>query len=151
MAINLETNQYSAQFNAFVQFAKGEGLTQDTLVRIDESETGPGILGLNGAPRKIVVKEGDEIKGFTNPFFIRSKTNKDLNYQVRELFLRTILDVCNVTDVDKLPPAVRAVLNKATSARRAIRSPCAASAPLPRPCARLRVRKGATWTRSRRR
>ena len=112
MAINLETNQYSAQFNAFVQFAKNKDLTEDTLVRIDASEKGPGFLGPNGVPRKIVVKEGDEIKGFTNPFFIRSKTHKDLNFAVRELFLKTILDVCNVTDVDKLPPAVRAVLNK---------------------------------------
>lgn len=112
MAINLETNQYSAQFNAFVQFAKNKDLTEDTLVRIDASEKGPGFLGPNGVPRKIVVKEGDEIKGFTNPFFIRSKTHKDLNFAVRELFLKTILDVCNVTDVDHLPPAVRAVLNK---------------------------------------
>ena len=112
MAINLETNQFSAQFNEFVQFAKREGLTQDTLVRIDAGETGRGMLGPNGAPRKIVVKEGDEIKGITNPFFIRSKTNKDLNFAVRELFLKTILDVCNVTDVDKLPKTVRAVLNK---------------------------------------
>ena len=111
MAINLNLKTYGEQFNAFVNFANANAGNADALACIQGDVAG-GLLDPDGKARTIVAKVGDEIKGFTNPFFKRSQTHKDLNNAVRDLFKETVLKVCGVDDIDKLPPSVLAVMKK---------------------------------------
>lgn len=98
-AINLDVAKYGAQFRAFVEFASGQR-NQDTIARIEGE--GHRLQGPDGAPRNIVVKEGDGLKRMS-----RSQNDKDVNDNVRALFRRTVLAVCGAESVDELPEAVR--------------------------------------------
>ena len=98
-AINLDVAKYGAQFRAFVDFASGQR-NQDTIARIEGE--GHRLQGPDGAPRNIVVKEGDGLKRMS-----RSQNDKDVNDNVRALFRRTVLAVCGAESVDELPEAVR--------------------------------------------
>jgi len=113
MAINLNDSLYGAQFRAFQALADDTKLGQDALVSVDESNRGKGLLNEAGERRTIVVKnDGDEIRSFTNPFFSRKKTQKDLNNEVRDLFKETVLKICGAKTLDDLPKAVRDVMKK---------------------------------------
>lgn len=98
-AINLDVAKYGAQFRAFVEFASSQR-NQDTIARIEGE--GHRLQGSDGAPRNIVVKEGDGLKRMS-----RSQNDKDVNDNVRALFRRTVLAVCGAESVDELPEAVR--------------------------------------------
>ena len=112
MAINLNIEGYGAQFNAFVDFAKANGNNPDTLARIDGDVH--NLLDPEGNVRTIVAKtDDDKIKRFRqNLFFSRNQDQKDLNNAVRNLFKETVLKVCGVKTIDKLPPSVLAVMRK---------------------------------------
>jgi len=71
------------------------------------------LLNEAGERRTIVVKnDGDEIRSFTNPFFSRKQTQRDLNNEVRDLFKETVLKICGAKTLDDLPKAVRDVMKK---------------------------------------
>ena len=113
MAINLNDALYGAQFRAFQALANDTKLDQDSLVSVDESNRGKGLLNEAGERRKIVVKnDGDEIRSLANPFFSRKKTQRDLNNEVRNLFKETVLKVCGAKTLDDLPKAVQDVMKK---------------------------------------
>ena len=113
MAINLNDALYGAQFRAFQALANDTKLDQDSLVSVDESNRGKGLLNEAGERRKIVVKnDGDEIRSLANPFFSRKKTQRDLNNEVRNLFKETVLKVCGAQTMDDLPKAVQDVMKK---------------------------------------
>ena len=113
MAINLNDSLYGAQFRAFQALANDTKLDQDTLVSVDESGRGKGLLNEAGEQRTIVVKnDGDEIKGFSNPFFSRKQNQIDLNNEVRNLFKETVLKICGAKSLDDLPKAVLSVMRK---------------------------------------
>ena len=108
MAINLNDSLYGAQFSAFRSLANDARLSQDTLVSVDESCRGKGLLNQNGEKRTIVVKQGDTIR----PLFGRSQGHKDLNNEVRNLFKETVLRICDAKTLDDLPKAVQDVMKK---------------------------------------
>ena len=111
MAINLNDALYGAQFRAFQALANDTKLDQDSLVSVDESNRGKGLLNEAGERRKIVVKnDGDEIRSLANPFFSRKKTQRDLNNEVRNLFKETVLKICGAKTLKELPKAVHDVM-----------------------------------------
>ena len=113
MAINLNLKTYGDQFRAFVNFANANANNADTLACIDGDAPG-GLLDPEGNVRAIVAKtDDDKIKRFKhNLLFSRTDDQKALNNAVRTLFKETILKVCGVDDIDKLPPSVLAVMRK---------------------------------------
>ncbi len=102
MAINLD----NAQFRAFRALADDAKLGQDTLVSVDGSGRGKGLLNEAGESRRIVVKKGDTIR----PLFGRSQGHVDLNNEVRDLFKETVLKVCGARTMDDLPESVFSVM-----------------------------------------
>lgn len=106
MAINLNLEKFGAQFRAFQALADDAKLGQDTLVSVDGSGRGKGLLNEAGESRRIVVKKGDTIR----PLFGRSQGHVDLNNEVRDLFKETVLKVCGVRTMDDLPESVFKVM-----------------------------------------
>ena len=91
--------------------ASEAGLSQDSLVSVDDAGRGKGLLNKDGERRTIVVKkDGDQIKSFDNPFFSRNQVQKDLNNEVRNLFKETVLKICGVGTLDELPKSVLDVM-----------------------------------------
>ena len=113
MAINLNLDKYGDQFRAFVNFANANANNADTLACIQGDAPG-GLLDPDGKARTIVAKtDDDRIKSLRkNQFFNRNDDQKALNNSVRDLFKETVLKVCGVDDIDKLPPSVLAVMRK---------------------------------------
>ena len=112
MAIELNANQYAAQFSAFVKFAGNNN--QGFVARIEKQKPdnklldpdNPGkLVGPDGQARNIVAKSWDG-----SGQFLRTKGSRSVNNEVRELFLKTILGVCGVKDVEQLPQSVQDVL-----------------------------------------
>jgi hypothetical protein len=112
MAIELNANQYAAQFSAFVKFAGHNN--QGFVARIEKQKPdnklldpdNPGkLVGTDGQARNIVAKSWD---GSKNVF--RTKGSRSVNNEVRELFLKTILGVCGAKKVEDLPQSVQDVL-----------------------------------------
>ena len=97
MAVNLNDSLYGAQFRAFQALADDAKLGQDTLVSVDGSGRGKGLLNEAGESRRIVVKKGDTIR----PLFGRSQGHVDLNNEVRDLFKETVLKVCGARTMDE--------------------------------------------------
>lgn len=97
--INLNVEDYGAQYKAFVDFASK--VDENTIVRRDAENTDVSLLGLNGEPRKIIAKTGD---GWGH--FWRGSTSQTVNKRVRDLFMETVLKVCGVTQEKDLPKAV---------------------------------------------
>ena len=104
MAINLNTKTYGEQFNAFVNFAS-KNRNLGNVARIGETKAGTHLLGKNGEPRTIVAKDWD---GAGQVW--RFSSSRKVNNEVRDLFLKTILSVCNVDKVEDLPPSVQDAL-----------------------------------------
>ena len=118
MAIDLNVNKYGAQFSAFVDFAK-KATDENTVVCVSEDKTKTEeqnrkefedrlLRGIDGSPRSITAKTDDDGKGK----IWRGEGRKNLNNDVRGLFLRTVLAVCGVKKIDDLPPAVYDVMKK---------------------------------------
>lgn len=103
MAINI--NQLNAQFDAFVTFARDHKNDPSYIARIEKREPGAGLIDLDGQVRTITAKSWDG-----RAQFWRTSGSRKVNNDVRTLFLNTILGVCGVDRIDKLPPSVQAVL-----------------------------------------
>ena len=112
MAIELNANQYAAQFSAFVKFAGHNN--QGFVARIEKQKPdnnlldpdNPGkLVGPDGQARNIVAKSWDG-----SGQFLRTKGSRTVNNEVRELFLKTILGVCGAKKVEDLPQSVQDVL-----------------------------------------
>lgn len=112
MAINLNANQYAAQFSAFVKFAGHNN--QGFVARIEKQKPDNNLLdpdnpgkqvGPDGQARNIVAKSWDG-----SGQFLRTKGSRSVNNEVRELFLKTILGVCGAQKVEDLPQSVQDVL-----------------------------------------
>ena len=117
MSINLNVNKYGAQFSAFVDFAKNTA-DENTIVCVSEDKTKTKaeneaefenrLKGIDGTPRAITAKTVSDRKGK----IFRRENSKNINNDVRGLFLRTVLAVCGVKKIDDLPPAVLDVMRK---------------------------------------
>lgn len=111
----IKTKNYDiiVSFRAFVNFANANANNADTLACIQGDAPG-GLLDPDGKARTIVAKtDDDRIKSLRkNQFFNRNDDQKALNNSVRDLFKETVLKVCGVDDIDKLPPSVLAVMRK---------------------------------------
>ena len=112
MAIELNANQYAAQFSAFVKFAGHNN--QGFVARIEKQKPdnnlldpdNPGkLVGPDGQARNIVAKSWDG-----SGQVLRGKGSRTVNNEVRELFLKTILGVCGAKKVEDLPQSVQDVL-----------------------------------------
>lgn len=104
MAINLNTATYREQFNAFVNFAS-KHRNPDHVARVGETRAGTDIIGLEGEPRTITAKDWDGAGQV-----LRSAAARKVNNEVRDLFLKTIISVCNVKTIEELPQSVKDVL-----------------------------------------
>ena len=109
MAINLNPNQYAAQFSAFVKFAGNNN--QGFVARIEKQKPelnlidpdNPGkLVGPDGQARNIVAKSWDG-----SGLVLRGKDSRSVNNAVRDLFLETILGVCGAETTENLPQSVR--------------------------------------------
>lgn len=107
MAINLNIEKYGAQFQMFAAFA-AEHQNPDFVARVERLELGQPLIGQDGAARRIVAKDWD---GSGQVW--RRKGSRDVNNEIRTLFLQTILAVCGVNSKEELPPSVRDVLKGA--------------------------------------
>ncbi len=117
MAIDLNVNKYGAQFSAFVDFAKNAA-DENTIVCVSddknktEAENNAArearMLGNDGTPRAITAKTVSDHKGK----LFRWENSRNINNDVRGLFLRTVLAVCGVNRIDDLPQAVFDVMRK---------------------------------------
>ena len=97
MAINIDNNQY----RQFIAFAEKNG--QDTIARIDTECN----IKLEGGARNISVKTGDKANSLYYNLIGRNKDSLAVNNEVRDLFLKTVLDVCGVQNENDLPPDVK--------------------------------------------
>jgi hypothetical protein len=104
MAINLNVEKYGAQFQMFAAFAD-QHKNPDFVVRIEGQKPGAPLAGLDGEPRRIVAKDWD---GSGQVW--RLKGSRDVNNEVRALFMQTILAVCGAKSKEELPLSVREVL-----------------------------------------
>ena len=103
MAININAEQYGAQFRAFVEFAAQQN-NPGHIARIEKPNREAGLIGLEGQPRTITAKSWD---GYGQ---LRGSGSRKVNNEVRTLFLNTILGVCGVDSIEKLPQNVQDVL-----------------------------------------
>ena len=103
MAININAEQYGAQFRAFVEFAAQQN-NPGHIARIEKPNREAGLIGLEGQPRTITAKNWD---GYGQ---LRGSGSRKVNNEVRTLFLNTILGVCGVDSIEKLPQNVQDVL-----------------------------------------
>ena len=100
MAINLDINTaQGSQFAAFVQLA--ETISEDAVVRVKEGE----IKRPDGEPR-IITAKGSDGRGY----IWRGADSKSINQEARNLFLKTVLDICGVANENQLPAGVKAAM-----------------------------------------
>ena len=103
MAINLNIEKYGAQFQMFAAFA-AQHQNPDFVARVERLELGQPLIGQDGAARRIVAKDWDG-----SGQIWRRKGSRDVNNEIRTLFMQTILAVCGVKSKEELPPSVRDV------------------------------------------
>ena len=107
--VNLKMEQYGAQFDAFVEFAKQHEDNPGFVAQINGKTPGKGSLfDSTGKPRQISAKKWD---GAGNPlhYFGSSKT---VNNEVRNLFKQTLFNLFDISSVESLPTSIRAVLKE---------------------------------------
>ena len=73
MAININAEQYGAQFRAFVEFAAQQN-NPGHIARIEKPNREAGLIGLEGQPRSITAK--------SCPAFTRSPTSTSTRFRV---------------------------------------------------------------------
>lgn len=104
MPINLNAAKYGEQFNAFVNFASKQ-TNPNYIARIEKPRPEADLIGMDGMPRTITAKTMD---GYGQ--FLRGSGSRKVNNEVRDLFLKTILGVCGVDEIEQLPQGVQDVL-----------------------------------------
>ena len=89
-------NLNNAQFRAFTQFAASVA-DKGTILKAEDTLT-----AADGSPRKIVAKGYDHYG-----HILRKQNSKNINNDIRTLFMNTVLDMFGVKNDKELPKAVR--------------------------------------------